>query len=188
MPPKAKITRDMIVDAAFAIAREQGIASVNARTVSEALGCSTQPVMYHFQRMEELRQAVYRKADAYHSEYIMTCEGEHRLLTTGVRYIRFARQEPHLFRLLFQTGEFAGKSIPELTGAEAAGPMNEAVYQAAGVSPEQARSIFRVLFLFIHGYASLYANNTLVYDEAVIAADLRRVYTGILRATEEESP
>ena len=33
MPPKARVTREMIVEAGFAIAREQGIEQVNARTV-----------------------------------------------------------------------------------------------------------------------------------------------------------
>ena len=45
MPPKAKVTREMIVDAAFEILRSEGEQAVNARTVSQALNCSTQPVI-----------------------------------------------------------------------------------------------------------------------------------------------
>ena len=52
MPAKAKVTKEMIVDAVFAIAREAGAENINARTVSERLHCSTQPVMYHFATME----------------------------------------------------------------------------------------------------------------------------------------
>ena len=33
MPAKAKVTKEMIVDAAFAIAREAGVENINARTV-----------------------------------------------------------------------------------------------------------------------------------------------------------
>ena len=55
MPAKAKVTKEMIVDAAFAIAREAGVENINARTVSKRLRCSTQPVMYHFATMEELK-------------------------------------------------------------------------------------------------------------------------------------
>ena len=40
MPPKAKITRDMIVDAAVGIVRDRGFESINARTVAERLHCS----------------------------------------------------------------------------------------------------------------------------------------------------
>ena len=37
MPAKAKVTKEMIVDAAFAVAREAGVENINARTVSERL-------------------------------------------------------------------------------------------------------------------------------------------------------
>lgn len=40
--PKAKISEDMIVDAALQVAREEGAESINARTVAERLNCSTQ--------------------------------------------------------------------------------------------------------------------------------------------------
>ena len=70
MPPKVKITKEMIIDAAFEIARSEGAENINARTVSKKLGCSTQPVMYHFKTIEELKKNVYIKADEYHSEYI----------------------------------------------------------------------------------------------------------------------
>ena len=74
MPAKAKVTREMIVDAAFAVARETGAETISARTVSERLHCSTQPVMYHFATIEELKRTVYAKADQYHSDYLMRIE------------------------------------------------------------------------------------------------------------------
>ena len=71
MPAKAKVTKEMIIEAAFAVARETGAENINARTVSERLHCSTQPVMYHFATIEELKKTVYTKADLYHSEFLM---------------------------------------------------------------------------------------------------------------------
>lgn len=71
MPAKVKVTKEMILDAAFAVARETGAENINARTVSERLHCSTQPVMYHFATIEELKRTVYAKADQYHSDYLM---------------------------------------------------------------------------------------------------------------------
>ena len=105
MPAKAKVTKEMIVDAAFAVAREVGVESINARTVSERLHCSTQPVMYHFATIEELKRTVYAKADLYHSEYLMNMKKTPKgaALGIGMNYIRFAIQEPHLFRFLFQS-------------------------------------------------------------------------------------
>ena len=105
MPARAKVTKEMIVDAAFAIAREAGVERINARTVSERLHCSTQPVMYHFATMEALKRTVYAKADLYHSEYLMNMKKPPKgaALGIGMNYIRFAIEEPHLFRFLFQS-------------------------------------------------------------------------------------
>ena len=44
MPAIAKVTKEMIIEAAFEIAKEMGAESITARTVSQKLGCSTQPV------------------------------------------------------------------------------------------------------------------------------------------------
>lgn len=48
MPPKPKITRDIVIDTTFEVARKSGAENINARTVSKKLNRSTQPVMYHF--------------------------------------------------------------------------------------------------------------------------------------------
>ena len=56
MPPKAKITRDIILDGAFELIRTQGEENLNARTLSQALHCSTQPVLYHFDTMDQIRR------------------------------------------------------------------------------------------------------------------------------------
>ena len=113
MPAKAKVSKEMIVDAAFEIARKEGMENINARTVSEKLNCSTQPVMYHFATIEELKKAVYAKADCYHSEYLMKIKDPQKgtMLGIGLNYIRFAIEEPHLFRFLFQSNFFTGTTL-----------------------------------------------------------------------------
>ena len=123
MPPKVKITKEMIIDAAFEIARSEGAENINARTVSKKLGCSTQPVMYHFKTIEELKKTVYVKADEYHSEYITNIQSENPMKDIGLNYIRFAETEKNLFRFLFQTNEFIGKNICELINSEELQPI-----------------------------------------------------------------
>ncbi len=41
MSPKSKITRDMVIDAAFEVVRKTGAENINAQTVSKKLSCST---------------------------------------------------------------------------------------------------------------------------------------------------
>ena len=188
MPAKVKVTKEMIVDAAFALAREAGAENINARTVSERLNCSTQPVMYHFATIEELKRTVYAKADLYHSEYLMTMKRlpKGTALGIGMNYIRFAIEEPHLFRFLFQSDYFSGKTLLELIDAEELSPVLTAMQRSLGVGMEQTKSIFLTVFLFAHGYASIIANNSLKYDEELIYSHLEQAYRGAILAAQEE--
>lgn len=185
MPPKAKITKEMVIDAAFELARETGAENINARTVSKKLDCSTQPVMYHFATIEELKKAVYAKADRYHSEYLMNVKQDDVMLGIGLNYIRFAIEEPRLFTFLFQSNFFIGKTLLEMIDAGELAPVISAMQEAAGGSIEQAKEIFLTVFLFAHGYASIIANNSLKYDEELIKAHLELAYKGALLAAGE---
>ncbi len=189
MPPRAKITRDMIVDTAFEIARNEGAENINARTVSEKLNCSTQPVMYHFATIEALKKTVYAKADSYHSEYLMNMKSPPKgvMLGIGLNYIRFAIEEPHLFRFLFQSNFFNGTTLLEMMDAEELTPVISAMQGAVGESIEQVKEIFLTIFLFAHGYASIIANNSLEYDEELIKAHLERAYNGAILAAQEDT-
>lgn len=125
MPPKAKVTRDMVINAAFEVTRTMGAENVNARTVSQKLGCSTQPVMYHFAKIEDMKKAVYAKLDWFHTEYLLNIEKPQKgiMLGIGLNYIRFAIEEPHLFRFLFQSGFAVENNLVEMIDSEELKPV-----------------------------------------------------------------
>ena len=58
MPPRVKVTKDMIVRAALDIIREEGHDKVSVRSIAEKLGCSTQPVLYSYGTMDEIWEDV----------------------------------------------------------------------------------------------------------------------------------
>ena len=182
--PKAKITRDMVIEAAFAVARTAGAELVNARTVAQELGCSTQPVMYHFATIEALKRAVYAKADRYHSDYLM--ETEDLPLGIGLNYIRFAIEELHLFRFLFQSGFAVEGSLPEMLDSAELEPILSAMQGVLGLGAGQTKEVFLTVALFTHGYASIIANNRLEFDEAAVSKHLERVWEGAVLAAQEE--
>ena len=188
MPPKSKITKDSIADAAFRIARAQGAEAISARSVAEELGCSTQPVLYHFSTVEEVRQAAFRRADRFHSEYLMAIpeDAEEPMLELGLNYIRFSIQEPRLFRFLFQSGCAVGSSLPEMLDSGELRPLLDFMGEAAGLGAEAVREVFLTLALLVHGYASLIVNSGLAYDEKAISAHLERAYRGAVLALEED--
>jgi len=187
MPPKPRITREMILDAAYAIAREQGAEQINARAIAERLGCSTQPVLYHFDHVEDIRREVYRMADAYQSEYIMQLPPDQNpMLAIGLNYIRFAVQEKQLFRFLCQSDSFRGQSITTLTDIPELAPLWEVFRTETGLTPAQAKTLFKTLTMLVHGCASLLANNTMSYDEAEIIPMLDMASTGMIAAMQTE--
>ena len=189
MPAKAKVTREMIIDAAFEIARKTGAENINARTVSQKLNCSTQPVMYHFSTIEELKKAVYAKSDGYHTQYLMSVKKPQKgvMLGIGLNYIRFAVEEPHLFRFLFQSGFVTEKNLLEMIDSPELVPVISAMQEASGMSMAQTKKAFLTISLFSHGYASMIANNnSLEYDEEMIKAHLEQAYRGAVLAAQEE--
>lgn len=188
MPPKAKITKDMIVDAAFEIARTKGAEEISARTVAEKLGCSTQPVMYHFATIDELKRAAYTKADMFHTEYITGFDAENSDIMRGIglRYIRFAAEEKNLFRFLFQSDLVTGNSVAGMIDSEDAAPVAELMSKAMGLDMRRTKQVFLHVAMFAHGYASILANNTLQYDEDGIMAHMALAYRGAVLAVTEE--
>lgn len=173
----------MIIDAAVEVTRQSGFESINARTVSERLHCSTQPIMYHFTTIDSLKRAAYAQADRLHSAYMMDIpRGRAPVLGIGLNYIRFAVVEPQLFRFLFQSGYAEEKSLLEMIDSEALDPVIDAMQEGAGLSREQTRDVFLTVALFAHGYASIIANNNLEYDETLIAEHLERCWNGAVLA------
>lgn len=187
MPPKAKITKEMIVEAAFNIVQKEGVEKVTARSISEQLNCSTQPVLYYFSTVEDIKKLVYKKVDEYHTDYIMDTDTDYEnpLLAIGMNYIRFAIKESNLFRFLFQSNEFSGVGMLDLLETEELLPILAVLKNELDMSMEDTKDVFSTLFIFAHGYASLYANNTMIYNELNVMKALEKIFYGAIYATKE---
>lgn len=187
MPPKTRIGRDMIVKAAFDLIRREGVENLNARSLSKELGSSTQPILYHFSTMEEVRDKAYEKADEFHSYYLMNDldKEDNPLLSLGLRYIKFAIEEKNLFLFFFQSGHFGG-SVTALFNDEAMSPIYQAFIGETEMREEDIRRIFFPLFSAIHGNASLLANNALIYNEEETKEMLTLLFESLVSKIQEE--
>ena len=181
MPKKPTTTRDAMLDGAFRMVRERGHEALTARNLAAFLGCSTQPVMYQFPNLDTLRDLTYRRADAFHSEYLLAGGN---LLEIGLRYVRFAQEEPQLFRFLFQSGRFSGFRPEDLIRAPEAAGLLAAVSAEERLTAEEAAAFFEPLAAVVHGYASLIANNAMEYDPDAIRAALVTIAGGLERGRE----
>lgn len=187
MPPKSRITREMILDAAFSIARQEGIEAVNARTIAQRLGCSTQPVLYQFAHVEDVRREVYRMADEYQTARLMQLpEDENPMIALGLNYIRFAAEEKPLFRLLFQSDGLGGQGLAALMDQPELAPVLDVFQRETGLNLQQTKRVFMTLTLLVHGWASMLANNSMTYDEREILPTLTMAFDGMIGVMQME--
>ena len=189
--PKAKISKEMIIDAAFEIAREEGAENIFARTVAARLHCSTQPVLYYFDSIEEIRKEAFHRAGGLHMDYIADVKGEYEnpLLEIAIRYIRFGNEEKNLFRLLFQTDRFIRRNLNDWVYDSKICPIISEIARQTGLEEQKAREFFLGIYLVMHGYAGMLANNSMEYDEEAAAQTIRRVIYGqmlVLRGERDE--
>ena len=183
MPPRVKITKQMVVEASFELVRESGHENLNARTIAERLQCSTQPVLYSFRTMDEIRQAVYEIADEYHTAFILPKETDaDPMLALGLNYVCFGHKEKNLFRFLFQTDQFGGMDVNALLDDPNLSAVLEVMAKGFSCSPGEAREMFFAFFCAAHGLASLLANNSMAYEEGQCREMLEQVYRGMIES------
>lgn len=163
MARKESITIQMILDTAFEMTREEGFANVTARKVAAKAGCSTQPIFRVYKNMEELWDAVYGRAAGFFQDYysLYPRVGRTPFSNLGMAYIAFAREESHLFELLFLTDGPAmegavvkRKSMYELLN----GSEGNVVYEISMAKEAGCRApsdLFMKMWLFIHGAACM---------------------------------
>ena len=102
MPPKAKYTREEIVQKAFEMTREKGIDAVVARELGKELGTSSSPIFTAFKNMEELQQEVRKAAMKEFESYVKDALNYTPAFKyVGMKMIEFSKREPKLFQLIW---------------------------------------------------------------------------------------
>lgn len=186
MPPKVRITKEDIINVAVDIVQKNGEQAINARNISGALNCSTQPVFSNFSTMEELRLAVVDKADALCQEY-MKREVESGKYppykANGMAYIRFAKEEKELFKLLYMRDR-SSETIPEET--DVGNQMETIVHNNTGLEGSDIKLFHLEMWAYVHGIATMIATGFLDLDWDLISKMLTDSYQGLKKQYEKE--
>ncbi len=161
MPPKPIITKQNIMDAAIQLVRDKGIGSVNARSLANALGCSTRPLFRLYPNMAELKKDIKAELDNYYNSFMESrMSNENRLLSQGIAYIAFAQKEKMIFNALFMNMTMAGSTLQDIIHAEWNRASIENAKEVAGLSMDKAEMLFINCWLYSHGIATqIVANN-----------------------------
>lgn len=178
MPPKNKFTKEDIVKASFDITRESGIEAVTARAVAERLCASPKPIFSFFNNMDELKEQVIITAQGLYQKYLKKeiFSGKYPpYKASGMGYIRFAREEKQLFRLLFMHAGSAKKN----ENSDEIDYVIEMIQNSAGLSREEAERFHLEMWVFVHGIAAMLTTSYLDLRESDISSMLTDIYEGL---------
>ena len=104
MGRKAKIDKQMILEAAYELLDEGGIEAVAIKSIAAKLQCSTQPVSWHFGSMTALKKELYfyagEKLYADLPSKMADKPAFEAFFISGVHYISIACDHPNVFRFL----------------------------------------------------------------------------------------
>lgn len=168
MPPKAKVTKKMILNTVLDITRETGFETVNARSIAGKLQCSTRPIFTCYENMDELKKDFLDFAYKFYEQYVSDYSNHANvasILVLPLSYIEFAREETHLFKLLFINDMDllmveAKDFYKEVDNEKRAKIFSDTI----GIDLKHGKVIFLDLFLYTHGIAVLTATNKLLLD------------------------
>ena len=179
MPPKVKVTKETIVAAAVDIVRKNGVPALNARTLAANLSCSTQPIFSNFTSMEELQEAVILQAYQLYMGFLEQEAASREYppyKAFGMAYIRFAKEEKELFRLLFMRDR-SGQPFTASPDFEASVAL---IMNANHISRQAAERIHLEMWACVHGIGTMLVTSFLELDKALISDILSDVYHGTL--------
>lgn len=186
MAPTVKFTKEEIVEAALDVVRRKGAAALTARQIAAELGVSTRPIFTYFQNMQQVQEAVRQAAQArYHSYMKEGLEQVHPFAGLGEQYIRFAAEEPELYRLLFLplAPGSENKVMEEMERTQDL--VLDSLQEIYHLEEAAAKRFFRDVWLVAHSLAALMVTNCCPYTIQEIRTILISVSISVTKACKE---
>ena len=184
MARKVRISKDIILQAALNMLIRDGYSSINIKTLAKEIGCSTQPIVWHFDNMEGLRVALSEYAIAYAKSKLDTnvSNSVEAFEHTGRAYVDMAVNEPNLFRFLY-LGENKRHSINSF-GAITTNKNNAEqirnIAEYLGIPEENVSRYLQNTIIYAHGGATLVATNVITASEEEMMTMINHAADGFL--------
>ncbi len=191
MPPKAKFKKEEITAAALQLVRERGPKALTARALGLRLGSSACPVFTVFASMEEVQETVLCAAREVYKSYVdRGLALSPAFKGVGMQYIQFAVDEPKLFQLLFMAEH---EKVPELADVlqlidESYERILSSITDGYGLTRPRAERLYRHLWIYSHGIATLCATGMCRFEAEEIGRLLTEVFTGLLPLMAARTP
>ena len=172
MPAKTVFDKDTVAQAAFRIVERDGQSALNARSLAKEAGCSTQPIYLRYPDMSAVRKEVIKLAREVYGGYTSDGLRLKDSLFEGYlsAYIRFAREKPKLFGLLFMSdlGEDADDGLKDAIVGK--------ISEVAGYDKDTGEKFFFAGWFFAHGIATQLACGYIKWSEEESDAFLKEEF------------
>lgn len=185
--PKQRITKEMVVDAAFEIARNGGMEQVMVKNIADKIGCSVQPIYSYCKNMDGLRQEVTERIGCFVREFVEKHIDKNDLFrSTGKAYIQLAKEDPHLFKIFILHQRKGISSLDDLYKTEAEPYMAEFISDKLGISLSQAKRLHLNMLIYTIGIGTIFsvtmpgisADEIYAQQEAAYEAFLKQALEG----------
>ena len=176
MPKKPKFTRESLLQEAYAVAEEQGIDEVSSRSLAKTLGCSIQPIYTHFPTMAELRQETFRYACRQFSRELLSCRADVDPFDwTADCVVDLARNRPNLFKLIFLSGGFTTRSLPEaMSSLLESQRLTSRIMELYDLDEDSCGDVIMRVQLFLLGIGTMICSRHLDFPDAEIHSMMRK--------------
>ena len=159
--PKQRITKEMVVNAAFEIARNQGMEQVMVKNIADKIGCSTQPIYSYCRNMEGLKEDVFEKVNQFIRKYTEAhIDREDVFRSTGKTYIKLAQEEPHLFRIFILHQRRGIFSLNDFYQSETNPETAEIIAETLHISQTQAKELHLNMLIYTMGIGAIFSVTT----------------------------
>lgn len=182
MTKEIKISKNMIVETAFNLCRKYGLEVVSNRMIAKELNCSIRPIYYQFSNTEELKNEVYLYIEEYFYKYIMDnmIDNIPYYKQIGINYIKFAREESNLFKILFMSSTsylpdgFVAKNENGFKKIE------NFIKLSTKLSDKDIKPFHIKMWIYTHGIATLIATGTVSFDDDKISELLSSEFQALM--------
>lgn len=188
MPTTIRITKEMILNAAFDITRNEGIEKLSNREIAKKMNCSIRPIYYQFKNSEELYKALYNKINSYFYDFIMKniVDDIPHYKQIGINYIKFAQEETNLFKVLFMS---PSRNLPNTfveTDKTGFAGVVAAIKLSTHLSDKAIKSFHTKMWIFVHGIATLTLSRSFKFTDEQIKDLLSQEFQALMLL--EENP
>lgn len=170
MPTKIKISKDMILDAAFEIVRQYGMEKLSNRELANKLKCSIRPIYYQFENVEEMQKELYIKIEQYFYKFLLDnmIEGIPQYKQVGINYIKFAKKETKLFQTLFMNNTGLTPDAFVSKDGDDYKEIEKLIKISTNLKEEDIKDFHTKMWIFCHGIATLVASGTVKLSDSQI--------------------